>query len=385
MNDGNELIYLDNAATTQLPETVIDAWTNHYRYDNGNAHRGVHRLSMRSTEKMESARRAVAGFLGAGSPENIVFTSGTTAAIHLVAEGFLRSRLTPGDAVVVSELEHHSNYLPWLELCRQTGAELKALPVEAFERLDEHLNERTKLVAVAHVTNTNGYLFPLKRIVAAAHGAGVPVLVDGAQAVRALQIDLKDLDADFYCVSGHKMFAPAGIGALYVSDSRIGQMRPVSFGGGMISAMNGSEPVFEEFPYCMEAGTGNYGGIVAWKAALDFIDRVGRQALHEREREISRYLYDRLRVMDDIRILGDNAHHLGCVSIAVDGQHPMDVAMLLDRRGVAVRSGSHCAIPAHRSYGAEGSLRISTAFYNTEQEIDRCVACLQEAIRVLRW
>lgn len=381
--NGQPLIYLDSGATTQLPNAVLGALDEHYRFSNGNVHRGIHHLSRISTEKMEETRQALAAFLNAASARNIVFTAGTTAAINLVASSHVRPRLKAGDNLVVSELEHHSNYLPWLELCRAKGAELRVLSAKDFDAVEAHLDERTRLVAVAHVTNTNGYRFPVEEIVAKAHEKGVPVLVDGAQAVRAERIDLRAFKADFYCVSGHKMFAPTGTGSLYVSDERIEEMWPIDFGGGMISTMEGTDPVYEDFPYCMEAGTGNYAGIIAWKAALDFMEKAGRDWMIEREKALSGYLYERLRTVKELQILGDNPFHLGCVSFVIPGIHPMDAAMLLDQQGVAVRSGHHCAIPAHRAFGAEGSLRASVAAYNTEEDVDRFLERLQETICLL--
>lgn len=379
---GKPLVYLDNAATTQLPEEVLRCLEEHYRTDNANVHRGVHALSVRSTEKLEETREALAAFLGARSAADLVFTSGVTESINLVAESYLEPRLREGDRVIVSVLEHHSNYLPWQDLCRKKNAELLVLTPEEADHLEDYLDERTRLAAVAHVSNTNGYRFPLADMVRKAHEKGIPVLVDGAQAVRSETIDIRSLDPDFYTVSGHKMFAPAGTGVLAVTPRLRQEMKPVRFGGGMIAAMRADgTPVWEDFPYCLEAGTPNYAGLIAWKAAVDFIGAIGREEIAARERSLSDYLENRLKEVPGVRILGENKWHRGAVSFELKQHHPFDAAVLLDLQGIAVRSGHHCAIPAHRYFGEEVSLRASTAFYNTEEEIDRFAECLTKVCR----
>lgn len=374
------LVYLDNAATTQLPRCTIEALGNHYRRDHANVHRGIHTLSERSTEQLENSRAAIAAFLGAKSPDTVIFTTGVTAGINLVARAYLEPVLREGDNVVVSRFEHHSNLLPYVELCRRNHAELRFLPTDLSD-LHAVIDVHTKLAAVTHVSNVTGFRMPIEEIIAAAHKVGSPVLVDGAQAAKELPIDVCALDVDFYAVSAHKVFAPTGTGALYVKAARLEQMRPVTFGGGMIADLTKRlEPIYELSQLQFEAGTPNIADIIAWKASLDYMDRIGRDNLYRREREISDYLYTQLKGVDKITILGENPHHMGCTSFSVQGLHPYDVAALLDKRGIALRSGHHCAIMTHREFGVESSLRASTAFYNTEEEIDYFISVLRQVI-----
>lgn len=374
------LVYLDNAATTQMPLCTIEALSNHYRKDHANVHRGIHTLSERSTDQLENSRAAVAAFLGAKSPDTVIFTAGATAGINLVARAYLEPVLGEGDNVVVSRFEHHSNLLPYVELCRKNRAELRFLSTD-LSNLHEVINSHTRLVSVTHVSNVTGFQMPVEEIITAAHEVGSPVLVDGAQAAKELPIDVCALDVDFYAVSAHKVFAPTGVGALYVKAARLEQMQPVTFGGGMIGDLTERlEPIYEPSQLRFEAGTPNIAGIIAWKASIDYMNRIGREKLYQRERKISDYLYTQLKSVDKITILGENPHHLGCISFSVQGLHPYDVAALLDKRGIALRSGHHCAIMTHREFGFEISLRASTAFYNTEDEIDYFISVLKQVI-----
>ena len=374
------LVYLDNAATTQLPRCTIEALENHYRRDHANVHRGIHTLSERSTEQLENSRAAIAAFLGAKSTDTVIFTTGVTAGINLVARAYLEPILREGDNVVVSRFEHHSNLLPYVELCRRNHAELRFLPTD-LSNLHAVIDVHTKLVAVTHVSNVTGFRMPIEEIIDAAHKVGSPVLVDGAQAAKELPIDVCALDVDFYAVSAHKVFAPTGTGALYVKAARLEQMRPVTFGGGMIADLTKRlEPIYEPSQLRFEAGTPNIADIIAWKASLGYMDQIGRDNLYRREHEISDYLYTQLKGVDKITILGENPHHMGCTSFSVQGLHPYDVAVLLDKRGIALRSGHHCAITTHREFGVEFSLRASTAFYNTEEEIDYFISVLRQVI-----
>lgn len=374
------LVYLDNAATTQMPLCTIDALCNYYRSDHANVHRGIHTLSERATDQMERSREAVAAFLGAKSSDTIIFTTGATGGINLAARAYLEPALREGDNVVVSCLEHHSNLLPYVEMCRKHHAELRFLSTD-LSNLHEVIDSHTRLVAVTHVSNVTGFRMPIEEIISVAHKAGSPVLVDGAQAAKELPIDVCALDVDFYAVSAHKVFAPTGVGALYVKADRLEQMQPVVFGGGMIEDLTEKlEPIYEPSQLRFEAGTPNITGIIAWKASIDYMNRVGRENLYQREHEIADYLYGQLKSVDKIIILGENPYHLGCISFVVQSLHPYDAAALLDKRGIALRSGHHCAIMPHRELGFEVSLRVSTAFYNTESEIDYFISTLKQII-----
>ena len=387
---GRPLIYLDNAATTQVPLPVLHCLSQHYMHNNGNVHRGIHTLSERSTLGMEAVREKVAGFIGAPSPDSILFTSGTTASINLAASSYCNRLLKPGDNIVVSSLEHHSNYLPWLEQCRRAGAEFRVLPLEAdgtmsLRKLDQLLDQRTRIFAVTQVSNVTGMVSPIPEMVRLCHRRNIPILVDGAQAVRELEVDVQALDVDFYCFSGHKMLAPTGTGVLYVKDQWHELLEPVFYGGGMIQSFQADgTPVFEPFPLKLEAGTPNYAGIIALGAAVDYCVKLGKHNLAAQEHKLAELLLHRLEGEPEVRVLGTAPNRTGCISFTVSGCHPYDLALLLDRLGIAVRSGHHCAIPAHRALGVEHSVRASVAFYNTEAEIDAFIAGLRRAITAVR-
>ena len=388
MVNGNKLIYLDNAATTQMPSQVLNAYKQHYSTDNANVHRGIHTLSEISTAKLEDARAAAARFLGAPSPECIVFTSGTTDSINTVARAWAENKVRDGFSIVTTAMEHHSNYLPWLDLCRRRGGNFVEIPLGQDGRLDietltNALTPETILFAVTYVSNVTGAVNDVKQLIDLAHSNGVPVLVDAAQAAREFPIDVSELDADFLCLSGHKMLGPSGVGILYVAERHFQELIPSRFGGGMISDIKNGVPVYEQMPHFLEAGTPNIGGIVAFHEAIRYIEGVSRGYIAERETALTSRLREMLSELKDIRILGPSETGGSCVSVVSDRFHPYDAALLLDKQGVAVRSGTHCAIPCHRAFGVAGSLRFSPAFYNTEDELVAAVTAFDRGLSIL--
>ena len=368
------LIYLDNAATMQMPRPVMEAMAWQQNHCHSNVHRGIHTLSDISTAKMEEARANIARFIGAAKPEEVVFTYGTTSAINLVARSFTETFLAQGEAVLTTQMEHHSNYLPWREITPMKEASFVVCPItkegdldlEAFRKL---LNEHTLLVAVTFVSNVTGAVNPVKEIVAAAHEAGAAVLVDAAQAMRHAKIDVRDLDCDFLAFSGHKIGGPTGTGILYGKMDFLEMMKPANYGGGMVKDVTDRITLFEEPPLKFEAGTPNLTGIVGLDAAVSYLDSIGMDRIAAMEDSLLQNIEEVLGQFDRIRILGRPKKRAGAISFTVDGLSSYDVAKLLDTQGIAVRSGHHCALPLVRAFGIDGAVRISPAFYNTEEEI----------------
>jgi cysteine desulfurase / selenocysteine lyase len=384
---GKPLVYLDNGATTQKPEAVIEALASYYRHDNANVHRGVHTLSQRATDRYEGARGTVQRFLGAASAREIVFVRGTTEAVNLVAQSFARPRLGAGDDILISALEHHSNIVPWQLVCAATGASLRVIPVDdageiQLDMLDKLIGPRTRLVAVTHVSNAIGTVVPLERVIALAHERKVPVLVDGAQAVSHLPVDLAALDCDFYAFSGHKVFGPTGIGALYAKARHLEAMPPYQGGGDMIRTVTFGHTDFADVPAKFEAGTPNIAGAIGLAAALDYVEAAGRAAIAAHERELLEYASQRLAAIPGLRIYGTAREKAAIVSFTLEGMHPHDVGTILDARGVAIRAGHHCAMPLMQRYGIPGTARASFALYNTREDVDALVAGVEEARRL---
>jgi cysteine desulfurase / selenocysteine lyase len=387
--NGKPLAYLDNAASTQKPVAVIDALSRFYRHDYANVHRGVHTLSQRATERYEAARETVRRFLNAPTAREIVFLRGTTEAINLVAQSFGRPRLRRGDNVVITALEHHSNIVPWQIACAAAGAELRVVPVDESGELDLDgyellVGRRTRLVALTHVSNAIGTVLPLRGMIALARERGVPVLVDGAQAVSHLPVDVAELDCDFYAFSGHKVFGPTGIGALYAKARHLAAMPPWQFGGDMIRTVSFGHTEFADAPAKFEAGTPNIAGAVGLAAALDYVEAAGREAIAAHEAQLLDYATQRLSAIPGLRIWGTAAAKAGIVSFTLEGMHPHDVGTILDAGGVAIRAGHHCAMPLMQRYGIAGTARASFALYNTTADIDALVAGIEEARRLFR-
>jgi cysteine desulfurase / selenocysteine lyase len=378
---GEPLVYLDNGATTQKPVAVIESEARYYRQCNGNVHRGVHELSRRATDAYEAARATAARFINAARAEEIVFVRGTTEAINLVAQSYARPRLAPGDEILISAMEHHSNIVPWQMVCEQTGAVLKVVPIDdagefrfdAYERL---LSERTRIVAVTHLSNALGTINPVARIVAVAHARGVPVLLDGAQAVAHLHVDVRALDCDFYAFSGHKVYGPTGIGVLYAKAALLAAMPPYQGGGDMIRSVSFEKTEYNVIPYKFEAGTPNIAGAIALASALDYVSGAGIDAVAAHEAGLLDYANGALGALPELRLIGTAREKAGIVSFVLDGVHAHDVATILDRRGVAVRAGHHCAMPVMERYGVPATVRASFALYNTREDVDALVAGL---------
>jgi cysteine desulfurase/selenocysteine lyase len=382
---GHPLVYLDNAATAQKPQAVIDALVHFYSADNANVHRGVHLLSERSTKAYEDARLTVQRFLHAADARQIVFTRGTTESINLVAQTWGRANVRAGDEILISALEHHSNIVPWQMLADAKGARLRVAPIndagevliEDFERL---LGPRTRIVALAHVSNALGTINPVRRMIQAAHAAGAVVLIDGAQAAPHLSIDVGELDCDFYAFSGHKLFGPTGIGVLYGRQSLLEAMPPWQGGGDMIRSVAFHKTVFNDPPYKFEAGTPHIAGAIGLAAAIDYVGAIGLENIAAYEHELLEYGTARLSETPGLRLIGTARHKAAVLSFTLEGVHPHDVATILDRRGIAIRAGHHCAQPVMERFGVSATSRASLAFYNTRDEIDALIQGL-EAVR----
>jgi len=378
---GRPLVYLDNAATTQKPLQVIEAIRGYYSTVNSNVHRGVHYLSQEATSEFEDARRTVQHFIHAGNANEIIFTKGTTESINLVACSFGRKYISPGDEIIISSLEHHSNIVPWQMLCQEKGAFLRVIPIDDNERLimekyREMINERTRLVAVTHVSNALGTVMPVKEIIDTAHAHAVPVLVDGAQAVAHLKVDVQDMDCDFYCFSAHKMYGPMGSGVLYGKEKLLEDMPPYQGGGEMIKAVTFEKTLYNDLPYKFEAGTPNVASVIGFKAAVDFINRIGFKDIRSYERNVYRYAEETLAGIEGVRIFGKGDDKVCVISFLIGAIHPYDAGSILDKLGVAVRTGHHCAQPLMDLCGISGTVRASLGIYNTKEEID----ILKEAI-----
>ncbi len=379
--NGKPLAYLDNAASAQKPRAVIDAIARAYALDYSNVHRGVHTLSQRATDAYEGARETVQRFLGAQRHEEIVFVRGTTEGINLVAEAYMRPRLQPGDEVLISAMEHHSNIVPWQMVCAATGAVLKVVPIndrgeletDAYEEL---LSERTRLVAMVHVSNALGTVNPVRRIIRAARERGVPTLLDGAQAAPHTAIDVRELGCDFYTISGHKLFGPTGIGALYVRSERYAEMEPYQGGGEMIRSVTFERTEYNEPPHKFEAGTPHIVGAIGLAAVIDYLSAIGMEAIAAYEHDLLGYANERLGALPEVRFVGTAADKAALISFVVEGVHAHDVGTILDQEGVAVRVGHHCAQPVMDRFGLPATARASFAFYNTREEVDRLAAAI---------
>ncbi|MFZ5653013.1 MAG: SufS family cysteine desulfurase [Pseudomonadota bacterium] len=387
--NGHPLVYLDNAASMQKPAAVIDAIARYYRRDHSNVHRGAHALANRATEALEHARQRVADFLGGVAREEILWTRGTTESINLVANSWGRANLRAGDEILLTAMEHHANIVPWQMVAQATGARIRVLPVTdagALElaALPELLNERTRLVAVTQVSNALGTLNPVAEIVRAAHAAGALVLVDGAQAVNHLAVDVRALGADFYAFSGHKLFGPTGIGVLYGRRALLDAMPPWQGGGEMIERVSFAGTTYAEVPWRFEAGTPHIAGAIGLGAAIAWLQEQDREAAAAHERALLARLDAGLDAIPGVRRIGTAAERVSIASFVVEGTHPTDVGLLLDQQGVAVRAGHHCAMPLMERLGIPGTVRASLALYNTAAEVDRLLAALDKALGFLR-
>ncbi|EAD9124756.1 cysteine desulfurase [Listeria monocytogenes] len=374
------LAYLDNAATSQKPKQVIEALTHYYEFDNANVHRGVHTLAARATDAYESARGKVAKFIHAREVAEIIFTRGTTSAINLVVDSYAEATIEAGDEIVISYLEHHSNLIPWQQLAKRKGAVLKYIELEedgtiSVEQAKKTIGEKTKIVALAHVSNVLGTITPIKEIAAIAHQFGAVILVDGAQAVPHMEVDVVDLDADFYAFSGHKMMAPTGIGALYGKRELLDAMEPTEFGGEMIDFVELYDSTWKELPWKFEAGTPIIGGAIALGAAIDYLAEVGLANIHAHEQTLASYAIEEMSKIEGITIYGpkDASKRCGLVTFNLEGAHPHDIATILDEDGIAIRAGHHCAQPLMKWLDVSSTARASFYIYNTKEEIDALI------------
>jgi len=385
---GRPLVYLDNAATSQKPQAVIDALVNYYTNYNANIHRGIHTLAEEATLAFEATRDAVQQFIHAASREEIIFTRGTTEGINLVAYTWGRQNIKAGDEIIISTMEHHSNIVPWQILCEEKGAVLKVIPINEQGELLLHeykklLSPQTKLVAVAHVSNALGTVNPVKQIIDDAHEAGAVVLIDGAQSTVHLDINVQEMDCDFFLFSGHKLYGPTGIGVLYGKEDLLETM-PVFHGGGeMIKEVSFKKTTYNDLPYKYEAGTPNIADTIAFKAALDFINQTGKYNIRKHEEELLHYATKQLEQIPGLKIIGTAKEKVSVVSFVIDGFHPQDIGILLDNRGIAVRTGHHCTQPLMHRFGITGTVRASFAVYNTKEEIDELIAGLKKTIKML--
>jgi len=386
--NGKQLVYFDNGATTQKPSLVIDSIVNYYSSYNANIHRGVHTLSQEASAAYENARKKVQNHLGATSDQEVIFTRGTTESVNLVAHSWLRDRLNAGDEVLITGMEHHSNILPWQVLCEEKGAVLRVVPVTdsgeiEFSSLSEYFTPKTKLFAFTHVSNTLGTINPAKEMISLAHAHNIPVFVDGAQAVPHMWVDVQDLDCDFYAFSGHKVYAPTGIGILYAKSARINEMIPYQSGGGIIKTVKFEKTEYIDGALKFEAGTPNIEGAIALGVALDYVSAIGMKSIAAHEHELLIYATEQLKKINDIRFIGTSPHKAGVISFIVGNIHPFDLGTILDQQAIAVRTGHHCTQPLMQRFGIPGTVRVSFGLYNTKLEIDLFMRALEKALKML--
>ena len=384
---GKPLIYLDNAATSQKPQAVLDALVNFYRADCSNIHRGVHQLSMRATKAYEDAREKAQHFIQAKESREIIFVRGATEGINLVMQSYGRKHVAPGDEVIISAMEHHSNIVPWQLLCEEKGARLRVVPINdegefLFEEYEKILNSKTKLVAVAHVSNALGSINPVREIIKLAHKRNVPVLIDGAQAAPHLKLNVQELDCDFYAFSSHKMFGPTGVGILYGKAALLEAMPPYQGGGDMISSVTFEKTIYNKLPYKFEAGTPNIADGIAFGAAIDYLNGIGLDNIAAYEHDLLAYATEVVSAVPGVRLIGTAKEKASVLSFVVDGIHPHDIGTILDQEGIAIRTGHHCAQPVMDRFGVPATARASLAFYNTRQEIDALVVGLRKVKEV---
>lgn len=384
---GKPLIYFDNGATSQKPQIVLDTLAQYYALENANIHRGVHYLSQQATSAYEAARRTIQQYIHAKAPEEIIFTKGTTDSINLVAFSF-GERLKAGDEILISAMEHHSNIVPWQLLCERKGCVLRVIPISKKGELDlatfeQMLNERTKLLAITHISNTLGTINPVKELIAKAHAAGAKVLIDGAQSIQHLGIDVQDLNCDFYTFSGHKVFGPTGIGILYGKEALLETMPPYQGGGDMISKVTFERSTYNTLPLKFEAGTPHIAGAIGLGSAIHFLNSIDMTAAAAHELELTKYAQGILDTFEGLHIIGEAKNKTSVVSFVIDHMHPFDIGTLLDKQGIAVRTGHHCTQPLMDFFQIPGTVRASFAFYNTKEEIDTFVAALERSMQIL--
>ena len=385
--NGNELVYLDNAATTQKPEKVIKALESYYRSINSNIHRGVHTLSIRATKAYEEARSKVAAFINAENREEIIFVRGATEAINLVANSYVRPILKEGDQIMISQMEHHANIVPWQIICEQRKAELKIIPMNdkgelLIEKIEGMISEKTKFISINHVSNSLGTVNQIEEVIKIAHGNNIQIMIDGAQAVQHLSVDLMKLNADFYCFSGHKVYAPTGIGVLYGKKELLEKMPPYQGGGDMIKSVTFEKTIYNDIPNRFEAGTPNIAGAIGLGAAIDYLVSIGIENIAKHEKELLDYATQEIRKIEEVRIIGNAIEKASVLSFVIEGIHPHDIGTIMDRQGVAIRTGHHCTQPTMDFYGVPATARASFAIYNTRKDVDMLINSEKKTIEV---
>lgn len=387
--NGKPLVYFDNGATSQKPQQVIDVINRYYQHENSNIHRGIHTLSQEATDAYEKARTTVQQFINAKHHHEVIFTSGTTGSINLVASSFGKKHLQAGDEIIISTMEHHSNIVPWQMICEEKGAILKVIPIsdkgellmDEFEKL---LSSKTKLVSITHVSNTLGTINPVKEIIKLAKAVGAAILIDGAQAVPHTKVDVQALDCDFYAFSAHKMFGPTGVGILYGKEAILNELPPYQGGGDMIKTVTFEKTTYNELPHKFEAGTPNIVGGLGLAAAIDYMNNIGIENIEAYEHELLNYATEKIKQIEGVRIIGEAANKASVLSFLVDGTHPSDIGMIIDKLGIAIRTGHHCTEPLMNRFDIPGTARASFAFYNTKEEIDVFIKALERAVNMLR-
>mgnify|MGYP001452201647 FL=1 len=385
--NGRDLVYFDNGASTQKLQSVIDTVSNYYKEENSNVHRGVHFLSGLATDKFEETREVIREFIGAEHTHEIIFTKGTTDSINLVASGF-RSLLNKGDEIIISELEHHSNIVPWQMCCEYSGAVLKIIPLKdngelEINKFESLLSKKTKLVALSHISNSLGTINPIKEFIEKAHKIGARVLIDGAQAASHISLNMQELDVDMYCFSAHKMYGPTGVGVLYGKEDILNEIPPYQGGGEMIKDVSFKKTTYACLPHKFEAGTPNIAGVIAFKSAIEFISDLGFNTIAEHENYLLEYATQEILKIEGVKIYGTSEKKSGIISFNIEGIHPYDIGVLLDKMGVAIRTGHHCTQPIMERFNIPGTARISLAIYNTKEEIDVCIESIKKAKQML--
>jgi cysteine desulfurase/selenocysteine lyase len=387
--NGVPLVYLDNAATSQKPQTVIDSLVNYYSHFNANVHRGVHTLSQEGTDAFENARNLVKDFIHAATHKEIIFTKGTTSAVNLVAYTFAKKYLHEDDEILITEMEHHSNIVPWQLVCEEKKARLKVIQINNkgeldLSNLENLITDKTKLISIVHVSNALGTINPVKQIIDKAHLHNIPVLLDGAQSVPHMKIDVQDLNCDFYCFSGHKMLAPTGIGILYGKEECLNKLSPFEGGGEMIDRVTFEKTTFNELPFKFEAGTPNIEGAIGLGTAIDYLNSIGMDNIAERENYLYRLALDKMKNLDGFQLIGDAQNKSAVLSFIIEGVHPYDMGVILDKQGIAVRTGHHCTQPLMDYFNIPGTIRASFSFYNNEDDVESLYQASKKAIQMLR-
>jgi len=384
---GNDLIYLDNAATTQKPVSVIEAIENYYKLINSNIHRGVHTLSAKATEAYEDARSRVAEFITAQDRKEIIFVRGATEAINLVAHSYVKPILNEGDQIIISQMEHHANIVPWQIICEEKNAELRIVPINnkgelILSEFENLLNEKTKFVSINHVSNTLGTVNPVEEIVRIAHSKNIKIMIDGAQAVQHMPLDVTKIDSDFYCFSGHKMYAPTGIGVLHGRMELLEGMPPYQGGGDMIKSVTFEKTIYNDIPNRFEAGTPNISGVIGLASAIEYLTEIGMEDIYKHEKDLLDYATQKIKKIEEVKVIGNSSEKASVLSFVIDSIHPHDIGTIMDKHGVAIRTGHHCTQPIMDFYGIPATARASFGIYNSKQDVDEMINAIEKTIEV---